>query len=86
MDLEKQPQQPIAPAGPAPAGIRASDADRDRIADILRDAMAEGRLTAVDLHGDFDTGAYADIGPRVTQKSGFTAAGPYDIEHVSLDN
>jgi len=28
----------------------------------------------------------ADIGPRGTQKSGFTAAGPYDIEHVSLDN
>ncbi|MEE1741752.1 DUF1707 domain-containing protein [Streptomyces sp. BE147] len=46
MDLEKQPQQPVAPAEPAPAGIRASDADRDRIADILRDAMAEGRLTA----------------------------------------
>ena len=51
MDLEKQPQQPIAPAGPAPAGIRASDADRDRIADILRDAMAEGRLTA-DEHAE----------------------------------
>ncbi|MEU9458124.1 DUF1707 domain-containing protein [Streptomyces sp. NPDC048312] len=59
MDLEKQPQQPqrpVAPAEPAapaapvtpvePAGIRASDADRDRIADILREAMAEGRLTA----------------------------------------
>ncbi|GAA2936158.1 DUF1707 domain-containing protein [Kitasatospora cinereorecta] len=46
MDLEKQPQQPDAPAGPAPAAIRASDADRDRIADILREAMAEGRLTA----------------------------------------
>ncbi|MFF1649076.1 DUF1707 domain-containing protein [Streptomyces sp. NPDC058240] len=44
MDLEKQPQQPAAPA--EPAGIRASDADRDRIADILREAMAEGRLTA----------------------------------------
>ena len=28
-------------------------------------------------------GAYADIGPRVTQKSGFTAAGPYDIDNVS---
>jgi CO/xanthine dehydrogenase Mo-binding subunit len=26
------------------------------------------------------------VGPRVTQKSGFTAAGPYDIEHVSLNN
>ncbi|QNE75200.1 DUF1707 domain-containing protein [Streptomyces finlayi] len=50
MDLEKQPQQPqppaTAPPGPAPAGIRASDADRDRIADILREAVADGRLTA----------------------------------------
>ncbi|MFJ5719201.1 DUF1707 domain-containing protein [Streptomyces sp. NPDC093149] len=45
MDLEKHPQQPsVAPA--EPAGIRASDADRDRIADILREALAEGRLTA----------------------------------------
>ncbi|MDF0370319.1 DUF1707 domain-containing protein [Streptomyces sp. KA12] len=51
MDLEKQPQQPVAPAGPAPAGIRASDADRDRIADILREAMAEGRLT-VEEHAE----------------------------------
>lgn len=52
MDLEKQPQQPVAPAAPPPVDtadgdvIRASDADRDRIADILREAMAEGRLTA----------------------------------------
>ncbi|MFI5757309.1 DUF1707 domain-containing protein [Streptomyces sp. NPDC051569] len=44
MDLEKHPQQPLAPA--EPAGIRASDADRDRIADILREALAEGRLDA----------------------------------------
>ncbi|MFI0900316.1 DUF1707 domain-containing protein [Streptomyces sp. NPDC020983] len=39
-----------APAAPAPApvtaagGLRASDADRDRVADILREALAEGRL------------------------------------------
>ncbi|MET9432620.1 DUF1707 domain-containing protein [Streptomyces sp. NPDC006551] len=55
MDLEKQPQKPVAPAEPAPAApapaaagdsLRASDADRDRIADILRDALAEGRLDA----------------------------------------
>ncbi|MGW0827815.1 DUF1707 SHOCT-like domain-containing protein [Streptomyces sp. NPDC002845] len=31
---------------PAPAELRASDADRDRIADLLREAHAEGRLTA----------------------------------------
>ncbi|OCC08030.1 DUF1707 domain-containing protein [Streptomyces sp. PTY087I2] len=57
MDLEKQPQQPLRPAVPPPAevlngdDIRASDADRDRIADILREAMAEGRLTA-DEHAE----------------------------------
>ncbi|MBI0300517.1 DUF1707 and DUF2154 domain-containing protein [Streptomyces sp. PRKS01-29] len=34
-----------APVAPAPvAELRASDADRDRIADILREALAEGRL------------------------------------------
>ncbi|MET7340420.1 DUF1707 domain-containing protein [Streptomyces sp. NPDC005547] len=49
MDLEKQPQQPTAPADTGV--IRASDADRDRIADILREALAEGRLTA-DEHAE----------------------------------
>ncbi|WP_406862894.1 DUF1707 domain-containing protein [Streptomyces sp. HUAS MG47] len=66
MDLEKQPQQqPVAPAEPvaepavaeppavadAAGALRASDADRDRIADILRDALAEGRLDAEE-HGE----------------------------------
>ncbi|MBT2450458.1 DUF1707 and DUF2154 domain-containing protein [Streptomyces sp. ISL-43] len=41
MDLEKHPSAP-APA----AELRASDADRDRIAQILADALAEGRLTS----------------------------------------
>ncbi|MFJ7259309.1 DUF1707 domain-containing protein [Streptomyces globosus] len=36
---------PAAPAPAAPGGLRASDADRDRIARILADAVAEGRLT-----------------------------------------
>ncbi|HET6358609.1 DUF1707 SHOCT-like domain-containing protein [Streptomyces sp.] len=45
MDLDKHSQKPVAPAEPGDA-IRASDADRDRIADILRDALAEGRLDA----------------------------------------
>jgi CO/xanthine dehydrogenase Mo-binding subunit len=31
-------------------------------------------------------GAYADIGPRVCQKSGFTAPGPYDIDNVRIDS
>ncbi|MFD6229481.1 DUF1707 domain-containing protein [Streptomyces sp. NPDC060232] len=53
MDLEKHPAAP-APA-PAPAGLRASDADRDRIAQILGDAVAEGRLTAEEHSERLDT-------------------------------
>jgi hypothetical protein len=58
VDLQKQPAPPqpaSAPTAPQPApaasALRASDADRDRIADILRDALAEGRLSA-DEHAE----------------------------------
>ncbi len=47
---------------------------------------SDGRITARDCTVWWNGGAYADIGPRVTQKSGFTAAGPYDIENVSIDS
>jgi CO/xanthine dehydrogenase Mo-binding subunit len=47
---------------------------------------AGGRITARRCEVFWNGGAYADIGPRVTQKSGFTASGPYDIEHVSIDS
>ncbi len=46
----------------------------------------DGRITARECEVWWNGGAYADIGPRVTQKSGFTAAGPYDIEHVKIDS
>ncbi|MFI1162554.1 DUF1707 domain-containing protein [Streptomyces sp. NPDC020801] len=49
MDLQKQTEP--RPAAARVAELRASDADRDRIADILRDALAEGRLTA-DEHAE----------------------------------
>jgi hypothetical protein len=44
--MEKAPEQQ-----PAPPAIRASDADRDRYAEILREAMAEGRIDAEE-HGE----------------------------------
>lgn len=47
---------------------------------------ADGRIIARHCDVTWNTGAYADIGPRVTQKSGFTAAGPYDIENVAIDS
>ena len=46
----------------------------------------DGRIVARHCDVLWNGGAYADIGPRVTQKSGFTAAGPYDIENVSIDS
>jgi len=46
----------------------------------------DGRITARDCEVWWNGGAYADIGPRVTQKSGFTAPGPYDIENVKIDS
>ena len=46
----------------------------------------DGRIVAREVETWWNGGAYADIGPRVSQKSGFTAAGPYDIENVSLKN
>ncbi|MGW2491760.1 DUF1707 SHOCT-like domain-containing protein [Streptomyces sp. NPDC001606] len=60
MDLQKPARTPdttdatAAPSAlgvPGPGGLRASDADRDRVADILREALAEGRLTA-DEHAE----------------------------------
>jgi hypothetical protein len=49
--------------------MRASDADRDRVADQLREALAEGRLTA-DEHAErldavFQAKTYAELAPIV---------------------
>ncbi|MBQ1093474.1 DUF1707 domain-containing protein [Streptomyces sp. B93] len=62
MDLQKQTAPaseppPAATGDPAPEELRASDADRDQTADILRDALAEGRLTA-DEHAERVERAY----------------------------
>jgi len=54
-----------------PASIRA------RIA-----ADAEGRLTAVDFHADFNTGAYASWGPTVANRVPVHASGPYRVPNV----
>ena len=45
-----------------------------------------GKILARQCAVWWNGGAYADIGPRVTQKSGFTASGPYDIDNVAIDS
>jgi CO/xanthine dehydrogenase Mo-binding subunit len=46
----------------------------------------EGRVTARECEIWWNGGAYADIGPRITQKSGFTAPGPYDIDNIKIES
>ncbi|MDH6705247.1 hypothetical protein P3T27_001955 [Kitasatospora sp. MAA19] len=55
-ELKPQPQPSHAPV--AQADLRVSDADRERIAELLRDAYAEGRLDA-DEHAERIGAAYA---------------------------
>jgi CO/xanthine dehydrogenase Mo-binding subunit len=46
----------------------------------------DGRIVARKCEVFWNGGAYADIGPRVTQKAGLTASGPYDIDNVWIDS
>jgi CO/xanthine dehydrogenase Mo-binding subunit len=43
-----------------------------------------GRIVARKCEVYWNGGAYADIGPRVSQKAGVTASGPYDIANVDV--
>jgi CO/xanthine dehydrogenase Mo-binding subunit len=45
-------------------------------------ADADGRFTAYDFHGDFDTGAYASWGPTVANRVPVHASGPYEVAAV----
>jgi CO/xanthine dehydrogenase Mo-binding subunit/aerobic-type carbon monoxide dehydrogenase small subunit (CoxS/CutS family) len=45
-------------------------------------ADQDGRFTAFDFHGDFDTGAYASWGPTVANRVPVHAAGPYVVPAV----
>jgi CO/xanthine dehydrogenase Mo-binding subunit len=48
-------------------------------------AVRAGRLTARKVELLFDTGAYADQGPRVIRQAGYRAPGPYRIPNVQVD-
>jgi CO/xanthine dehydrogenase Mo-binding subunit len=45
----------------------------------------EGKLLARQCVVHMDTGAYADAGPRVTQKAGYRCFGPYRMPHMRTD-
>ncbi len=45
----------------------------------------DGKLVARDCQVYMDTGAYADAGPRVTQKAAYRALGPYKIPYAKVE-
>ncbi len=47
-------------------------------------ADANGNIVAATADVRYDTGAYADIGPRIAAKSGMVACGPYQIENAKI--
>jgi carbon-monoxide dehydrogenase large subunit len=46
----------------------------------------DGTWLAQETELIFDTGAYADIGPRVSRTAGLAATGPYSIPNVKIDS
>nr|WP_232541609.1 xanthine dehydrogenase family protein molybdopterin-binding subunit [Nocardia bovistercoris] len=47
-------------------------------------ADAQGNIVAVSADVRYDTGAFADVGPRIAAKSGLVAAGPYRVGAVDV--
>jgi CO/xanthine dehydrogenase Mo-binding subunit len=47
-------------------------------------ADSEGNLVASSADLRYDTGAFADVGPRITAKSGMVVPGPYRIQNVEV--
>ena len=45
----------------------------------------DGKLIARECLIHMETGAYADAGPRVTQKAGYRCFGPYRVPHMKTD-
>ncbi len=45
-----------------------------------------GRIIAEEIEYVWDAGAYADYGVNIGRASGYSGAGPYDIENVKIDS
>jgi carbon-monoxide dehydrogenase large subunit len=52
---------------------------------IKTGAKRDGTIVARKVVTYWNTGAYAEKGPTVSRLGGMSAAGPYDIPHVSID-
>ena len=65
-----------------PESMRSTTKRHPAVMTATLGADADGRFTAYDFHGDFDTGAYASWGPTVANRVPVHAAGPYEVRAV----
>jgi len=65
-----------------PESMRSTTKRHPAAITVTMGAEADGTLTALDFHGDFDTGAYASWGPTVAHRVPVHASGPYAIPAV----
>lgn len=56
------------------------------LAKVKTGVTREGRIIAEEIQYLWDGGAYADYGVNIGRASGYSGAGPYDIENVKLDS
>jgi CO/xanthine dehydrogenase Mo-binding subunit len=59
---------------------------KHKVVTKIKSAIKNGSITARKCEVFWDTGAYAEIGPRIGHKSGYTSAGPYRIPNVWIDS
>jgi CO/xanthine dehydrogenase Mo-binding subunit len=59
---------------------------KHKVVTKIKTGIKDGSITARKCEVYWDTGAYAEIGPRIGHKSGYTSAGPYRIPNVWIDS
>jgi CO/xanthine dehydrogenase Mo-binding subunit len=59
---------------------------KHKVVTKIKTAIKDDTITARKCEVFWDTGAYAEIGPRIGHKSGYTSAGPYRIPNVWIDS
>ncbi|MFF6998466.1 DUF1707 domain-containing protein [Streptomyces sp. NPDC008313] len=83
------PGSPPPPAGAASPELRASDADRERVTDRLRDALAEGRLDMEEfeerLEATYKARTYGELEPITRDLPGPAVMAPVSMVKRSED-
>jgi aldehyde oxidoreductase len=76
-----QLRKPVKMVYSRPESIRATTKRHPSRIRCRAGASAEGRLVAMELDGEFNTGAYASWGPTVAARVPIHGSGPYKVPH-----